>query len=72
VEITVSKHYGLIGETPVKEFRDHYEINTIGPVVLWQAVQSLLLKSPSGKPQFAAISSLAGSIGAYFPLHAAA
>jgi norsolorinic acid ketoreductase len=40
-------------------------VNTLGLVVLFQAVQKLLLASPTGAPKFAYISSAAGSIGGF-------
>ncbi|KAJ7431288.1 hypothetical protein B0H11DRAFT_1688381, partial [Mycena galericulata] len=51
--------------SPVSEFHNHFGVNTIGPVVLFQAAHSLLLASPSGAPAFVVISSIAGSIGRY-------
>ncbi|KAK4705989.1 hypothetical protein P7C70_g197, partial [Phenoliferia sp. Uapishka_3] len=66
----ISKYYGPLLTHPTQEFRDHYEVNVIGVVVLFQAVQPLLAKSGSG--HFAVISSAAGSIGKYIPLSAAA
>ncbi|KAJ7166347.1 NAD(P)-binding protein [Mycena crocata] len=62
----ISKYYGPLATTPLSEFREHWEVNTLGTVVLFQAAQTLLLASPSGKPTFAYISSGAGSIGHYF------
>ncbi|KAJ7505792.1 hypothetical protein B0H11DRAFT_359228 [Mycena galericulata] len=61
----VMKYFGPLATTPVSEFHDHFGVNTIGPVVLFQAAHSLLLASPSGAPAFVVISSIAGSIGRY-------
>ncbi|KAJ7505790.1 hypothetical protein B0H11DRAFT_1976210 [Mycena galericulata] len=68
----ISNYYGPLATTPISEFRDHWDVNTLGPVVLFQAAHTLLLASPSGAPIFAVISSVVGSIGGYFPLPAAA
>ncbi|KAJ7166411.1 aflatoxin biosynthesis ketoreductase-like protein nor-1 [Mycena crocata] len=68
----ISKYYGPLATTPLTEFRDHWEVNTLGVVVLFQAAHTLLLASPTGTPTFAVISSAAGSIGSYFPLSATA
>ncbi|KAJ7851666.1 aflatoxin biosynthesis ketoreductase-like protein nor-1 [Mycena olivaceomarginata] len=62
----ISKYFGALATTPLSEFRDHWEVNTLGLVVLFQAVQKLLLVSPTGAPKFAYISSGAGSIGGGF------
>ncbi|KAJ6524155.1 aflatoxin biosynthesis ketoreductase nor-1 [Mycena capillaripes] len=68
----ISKYYGPLATTPISEFHDHYSVNAIGPVVLFQAAHALLLASPAHAPIFAVISSVAGSISRYYPLHAAA
>ncbi|KAJ3334185.1 hypothetical protein HDU93_008089, partial [Gonapodya sp. JEL0774] len=48
-------------ESPASGFRDHFEVNTIAPVLLFQATLPLLVKSSS--PKFVAISSGIGSVG---------
>ncbi|KAJ7604567.1 hypothetical protein FB45DRAFT_1030659 [Roridomyces roridus] len=58
----IANHYGPIGSTPVSQFKEHWEVNTLGVIVLFQAAQELLLASPTGAPIFALISSAAGSI----------
>jgi len=68
----IANYYGPLATTPLSEFRDHWEVNTLGPVVLFQAAHTLLLASPTGAPIFAIISSAVGSIGAFFPIGAAA
>ncbi|KAF8205221.1 hypothetical protein K438DRAFT_1757209 [Mycena galopus ATCC 62051] len=68
----VSKHYGPLASTPLSEFRDHWEVNTLGTVVLFQAAHKLLLASPTAAPKFEYISSLAGSIANYTHIGAAA
>jgi len=63
----IAKFWGTILNTPEEEMREHWEVNVIGPTVLFQSVWPLLKESP--KPQFALISSIAGSIagGAILP-----
>ncbi|KAJ7159265.1 aflatoxin biosynthesis ketoreductase nor-1 [Mycena crocata] len=68
----VAKYVGPLATTPLSEFRDHWEVNTLGTVVLFQAAQKLLLASPTGAPIFAYISSGAGSIGRYFGIQTSA
>ncbi|KAJ7124007.1 aflatoxin biosynthesis ketoreductase-like protein nor-1 [Mycena crocata] len=68
----IAKYVGPLATTPLSEFRDHWEVNTLGTVVLFQAAQKLLLASPTGVPIFAYISSGAGSIARYFGLSSAA
>ncbi|KAJ7505773.1 hypothetical protein B0H11DRAFT_1708017, partial [Mycena galericulata] len=68
----ISNHYGPLATTPISEFRNHWDVNTMGLVVLFQAAYTLLLASPSGSPVFAVISSGAGSIGRYLHISAAA
>ena len=50
--------------TPIDQFKEHYEVNTLGPVVLFQAAHELLFKSP--RPTFVIVSSFIGSIGNYY------
>ncbi|KAI7762682.1 hypothetical protein LZL87_014026 [Fusarium oxysporum] len=54
---------GRVQDTTVDNMNKHFEVNTIGPVVLFQAVADLLQASKTGRPIFAAISTLIGSIG---------
>ncbi|KAJ7644531.1 aflatoxin biosynthesis ketoreductase nor-1 [Roridomyces roridus] len=61
----ISKYYGPLAETPISEFRDHWETNTLGNVILFQATHALLLASPSKAPRFAMITSSAASMGSY-------
>ncbi|KAJ7331528.1 hypothetical protein DFH08DRAFT_708419, partial [Mycena albidolilacea] len=68
----ISNYYGPLATTPISEFHDHYSVNTVGPIVLFQAAHALLLASATHAPIFTVISSVAGSIGGYYPLHAAA
>ncbi|EIN05948.1 NAD(P)-binding protein [Punctularia strigosozonata HHB-11173 SS5] len=48
-------------EAPVNEVARHFEVNAIGPLVLFQATFPLL-KASTASPKFAIISSLGGSI----------
>ncbi|KAJ7101422.1 hypothetical protein B0H15DRAFT_411505 [Mycena belliarum] len=68
----ISKHYGPLAAAPLADLRDHWEVNTLGLVVLFQAAHELLLASPTGAPVLAYISSAAGSIGSYLHLSASA
>ncbi|KAJ7466183.1 hypothetical protein B0H11DRAFT_2284645 [Mycena galericulata] len=68
----IAQYYGELATTPISEFREHWEVNALGPIVLFQAAHTLLLASPSGAPVFALISSLVSSMGHYFPLPVAA
>ncbi|KNG52603.1 short-chain dehydrogenase [Stemphylium lycopersici] len=50
--------------TSSEALRDHFAVNTIGPILLFQAVKPLLQASKSGNPIFLAISTVIGSMGA--------
>ncbi|KAH7144180.1 hypothetical protein B0J13DRAFT_40732 [Dactylonectria estremocensis] len=56
----ISKYFGKATETPAQQMLDHFTINAVGPLLLFQATASLL--SASLTPKFVAISSGAGSI----------
>ncbi|KAF2847575.1 short-chain dehydrogenase [Plenodomus tracheiphilus IPT5] len=43
--------------------KEHFLVNTIAPVLLFQATADLLKASPSGTPKFVAVSTLIGSVG---------
>jgi len=64
----IAKFWGPILNTPEEEMREHYEVNVIGPTVLFQAAWPLLKASP--QPKFSIITSIAGSIAAGAPLPA--
>lgn len=68
----ISNYYGSAVTTPIKEVRDHYEVNVLGPLILFQAFYPLLKKSKSGVPKFVVISSALGSIGSMEPIPATA
>ncbi|KAF5701145.1 short-chain dehydrogenase reductase SDR [Fusarium globosum] len=59
----IANEGGLVRDTTVDNIKKHFEVNTIGPIVLFQAVADLLRASKTGKPLFVAISTLIGSIG---------
>ncbi|KAF7367633.1 NAD(P)-binding protein [Mycena sanguinolenta] len=48
----IAKHQGPLTTTPPAEFRDHFEVNTLGLVVLFQAAHALLLVSPTAAANF--------------------
>jgi norsolorinic acid ketoreductase len=52
--------------TTLSSIRDDFEVNTLGPIKLFQASYPLLKESP--KPKFVLISSSLGSIGAIVPV----
>jgi norsolorinic acid ketoreductase len=47
-------------EVPLNDIRDHFEVNTIGPLILYQGTRNLLKRSTD--PKFIVISTAAGSI----------
>lgn len=51
-----------VAELPANIIREHFEINTIGPVLLFQALKPLLQASQSGNPKFIAITAASGSL----------
>lgn len=57
----VSKYFGAAQVTPAAEMADHFAINTVGPLLLFQATAALLDAAPN--PKFVVLSSGAGSIG---------
>ena len=56
----IANYYGPIVSTPVAEIREHLQVNTVGPIILFQAMLPLL-KASAG-PKFIVISSIIGSI----------
>ncbi|KAF9471366.1 NAD(P)-binding protein [Pholiota conissans] len=54
-------NYGApVHEYPVEQFKDHFAVNTLGPIVLFQSVYTLLQASPS--PRFVPVSTMGGSL----------
>ena len=68
----IAKYYGPLATTPISEFEDHWKVNAMGPVVLFQATHKLLLASPTKAPIFVVISTGAASISAYIPMSSSA
>lgn len=57
----VSKYFGAARVTPAAEMADHFAINAVGPLLLFQATAALLDAAPN--PKFVVLSSGAGSLG---------
>ncbi|KAI8814635.1 hypothetical protein BJ742DRAFT_892613 [Cladochytrium replicatum] len=53
----------LVSEVKAKDMRDHWEVNALGPLLLFQATWPLLQKSKEAHPKFIGISSGLSSIG---------
>jgi len=53
----------LVIDVKASDIAEHVKVNTIGPVLLFQAVLPLLSNSKNPNPRFIGISSVAGSIG---------
>jgi norsolorinic acid ketoreductase len=53
-----------IRKTSAANTQEHFNVNTIAPVLLFQATADLLQASKTGNPKFIAISTLIGSIAA--------
>jgi len=64
----IALFYGSALDTPADQMRDHFEINVVGTLILFQASYPLL-KASTPSPRFIPISSAAGSIteGSAFP-----
>ena len=56
----ISKYFGRAAVTPAKEMSEHFEINTIAPLLLFQATAPLL--NAASTPKFVVLSSGAGSL----------
>lgn len=57
----ISKYYEVAAKTAISEVRDHFEVNSVGPLLLFQATLPLLEKS--AHPVFVGISTGIASIG---------
>jgi len=57
----IGKHWGTALSTPEEEFVDHFQINTIGPLILFQATWPLLDRVAA--PKFVVMTSQIGTIG---------
>ena len=65
----ISNYYGKSSQTPLSEMREHFEVNTLGPLKLFQAALPLLQAAGPGA-KFVPITSAASSIAdmEHFPL----
>lgn len=52
-----------VRQTTAENINQHFNVNTVGPITLFQATAELLHASKTGNPKFVAISTLIGSIG---------
>lgn len=59
-----------ISQNSPAALREHFSINSVGPVVLFQAIYPLLKASQTGNPLFIGMSTLLGSMGAQEKLSA--
>ncbi|GME24975.1 putative toxin biosynthesis protein [Neofusicoccum parvum] len=66
----ISNYYGPAATTPLDQFRDHFEVNTIGLIALFQAVWPFLGRSEA--PKFIYVSTAVASMGRPFPLPSSA
>ncbi|KAF7343894.1 NAD(P)-binding protein [Mycena venus] len=64
----IASHLGPLVATPLHAFHEHFQVNTLGTVVLFQAAHTLVLASPAGAPIFAVISSALGSLGRFLSI----
>ncbi|KAF8970814.1 NAD(P)-binding protein [Flammula alnicola] len=62
----ISTYLGSAAETPIETFREHFEVNVTGVLILFQAVYDLLKASAS--PKFVPITSGIASLTAYISL----
>jgi NAD(P)-dependent dehydrogenase (short-subunit alcohol dehydrogenase family) len=58
---------GSVLETPAQAMAEHFAVDTVGPLVLFQATYPLL-KASSESPKFIPITSVAGSITVGAPM----
>jgi norsolorinic acid ketoreductase len=56
----IAAYFGSMLETPIAVMREHFEVNTVGQLVLFQAMYPLLQKSSD--PKFVVTSSTVGSL----------
>jgi norsolorinic acid ketoreductase len=57
----ITNFYGPAIDTPLSEVRNHFEVNTVGALALFQATWHLLQAAP--KPKFVAVTTGLASIG---------
>lgn len=58
----IATHWGPCTSVTAEDLVLHYQINTIGPIILYQATRDLLSASPN-TPKFFVVSSVVGSLG---------
>ncbi|TVY62515.1 Norsolorinic acid ketoreductase nor1 [Fusarium oxysporum f. sp. cubense] len=58
----IANNGGRVRDTAADNINKHIQVNTVGPIVLFQATADLLKASKTGSPSFIAISTLIGSI----------
>ncbi|KAJ7732212.1 hypothetical protein DFH07DRAFT_681774, partial [Mycena maculata] len=68
VNAAIGKYVAPLVNTPISGFRDHWEVNMLGPIVSFQSVHGLLLALTTKVPIFVLVSSVAGSMGHYLSL----
>lgn len=56
----IATHWEACTEVTAERLKHHYAVNTIAPILLYQATRDLMLASP--KPKFFVISSVMGSV----------
>ncbi|KAF8171706.1 NAD(P)-binding protein [Pholiota molesta] len=61
----IANYIGKVHETPGDEFQEHFAVNVLGPIVLFQSIRDVL--KASALPRFVPISSGAGSVAAIQP-----
>lgn len=58
----INNHPGSVAEISTETMEDHFKVNTVGPIMLFQAVRPLLEASKTGHPVFVPVTSGLGSI----------
>lgn len=58
----INNHPGSVADISVETIEDHFKVNTIDPITLFQAVRPLLKASKTGNPAFVPVTSGLGSI----------
>ncbi|KAM0277201.1 hypothetical protein ACHAQH_005984 [Verticillium albo-atrum] len=59
----IAQQGGPVATTTPDSLRDHVNVNTVGPLTLFQATRDLLKASKTGNPVFFPVSTIVGSIG---------
>ncbi|GAA6013459.1 hypothetical protein JCM10207_008856 [Rhodosporidiobolus poonsookiae] len=62
----ISEGYGLASEQPADVYRRHYEVNVLGPLILFSALKPLLFKSAN--PKLLAVSTSGASLTLNYPM----